>query len=82
MVAGLKPVLLPKFNPEALEYSAGLRLGARKKVRIAWLQREREDRVRELNLCWELELRKLEAYTAIRMRELQLKARANPVSVS
>lgn len=87
---------LPKFDPMSAEFSACLRLGTQEKVRIAWLQMEKEDGEREFQfrwelelktlvddtqLCLELELRKLEVDTTVRMRELELKAKASSVSV-
>lgn len=79
--SGGKPVMLPKLNPMSLDSSAGSSLDAQEKVHIALLQMEREDQVREFELRRELKLRKLEADTAERMRELELKAKARPVSV-
>ncbi|XP_071062224.1 uncharacterized protein [Pseudochaenichthys georgianus] len=54
----------------------GSKLDARVKVRMARLQCEREEREceREFQLRQELEIRKLEADTAVRMRQLELQA--------
>ncbi|XP_071061311.1 uncharacterized protein [Pseudochaenichthys georgianus] len=54
----------------------GSKLDARVKVRMARLQCEREEREREreFQLRSELEIRKLEADTAVRMRKLELQA--------
>ncbi|XP_071058466.1 uncharacterized protein [Pseudochaenichthys georgianus] len=52
----------------------GSKLDARVKVRMARLQCEREEREREFQLRRELEIRKLEADTAVRMRKLELQA--------
>lgn len=67
---------LPKINPVSTQSSAGSRLGAREKVLIAQLLMEEDARVREVDLRRELELKKVEAATAIRMQELELKPRA------
>lgn len=94
VLVGVKPVTLPKFDPVSVESSGGSRLSAWEKVRIARLQMEKEDWKREFQFCRELqlkkladdaqlrqemELRKLEADTAVRM--LELKAKASPVLV-
>ncbi|XP_071346525.1 uncharacterized protein [Trachinotus anak] len=70
--SGKKPVTLPRFDPDSAESSPGSRLGARMKLRIARLNMEKEKEEREFQLRRELELKRLEAETVIRMCELAL----------
>ena len=68
------PLTLPRFEPVSIESSSGCRLDARLKIRLARLQLETQEKreEREFQLRRELELRKLEAETAIKMRQLEL----------
>lgn len=68
--AETKPLKLPQFDTFTLESSPGSRFDTCLKVRLARLQLEKEER--EFPLRRELELCKLEAQTAFRMRELKL----------
>ncbi|CAL8301567.1 unnamed protein product [Lota lota] len=61
-------------DTEGAESSPGSKLDVRLKVRLQRLQMEREGQEREFQLRRELELKKLEAETAIRMREVELQA--------
>lgn len=63
---------LPPFEPLSVDTSPGSRLDARLRIRLARLQLEKEEREREFQLWRELELRRLEAQTAIKMRQLEL----------
>ena len=69
-----KPVTLPHFVPFSAESTPGSKLDARLKVRLARLQLEKEERDREFQLRKELEFKKLEAETAIKLRQLELQA--------
>lgn len=70
-----KPVTLPPFVPSSSESSPGSKLDVRMKVRLQRLEMEREGQEREFQLRRELELKKLDAETAVRMRQLELQAR-------
>ncbi|KAL3043588.1 hypothetical protein OYC64_003448 [Pagothenia borchgrevinki] len=66
---------MPHFDLLSAQSSpTGSRLDARIKVRMAHLQWEKEERDKEFQLRRELEIRKLEAVTAVRMRQLELQA--------
>ncbi|KAI3366276.1 hypothetical protein L3Q82_009748 [Scortum barcoo] len=68
-----KVFTLPLFDPLSGDSSSpGTRADTRLKVRLAHLQLEREREEREWSLRRELELKKLEADTAVKMRQLKL----------
>ncbi len=73
---------LPRLLPLSVESSSSSRDDARLKVRLVRLQLDREERERDFQLRRELELKRLEAETALKMRGLELQARAAPSSVS
>ncbi len=73
---------LPRLLPLSVESSSSSRDDARLKVRLVRLQLDREERERDFQLRRELELKCLEAETALKMRGLELQARAAPSSVS
>ncbi len=73
---------LPRLLPLSVESSSSTRDDARLKVRLVRLQLDREERERDFQLRRELELKRLEAEMALKIRGLELQARAAPSSVS
>ncbi|KAG8013708.1 hypothetical protein GBF38_022336, partial [Nibea albiflora] len=71
-----RPVTIPHFVPFSVESTPGSKVDARLKVRLARLQLEKEEREseREFQFRRELELKKLEADTAVRLRQVELQA--------
>lgn len=69
----LKPFSLPRFEPVSSESSPDSGLDARVKLRIALLQLEMQERRTREEREFQRELKKLEADTAVRMRELELR---------
>lgn len=67
---------LPQFKPLSVETSPASMLDVRLKVRLARIQLEPQEKLRreerEFQLRRELEMKKLEADTAVRMRQLEL----------
>lgn len=66
------PMTLPRFEPLSVESSVGSKQDAKLRVRLACLQLEKEERERGFQLRKELELRRLDAELA-RAREVELK---------
>ncbi|XP_047454139.1 uncharacterized protein LOC125016018 [Mugil cephalus] len=73
-----RPVTLPQFVPFSVESTPGSKVEARLKVRLARFQLEKEERERDFQFRRELELKKLEADTAVRLRQVELQARTTP----
>ncbi|KAG1935513.1 retrotransposable element [Pimephales promelas] len=72
-----KPITIPQFLPFSVESSPGSKQDSRLKVRLLRLQMEKEEKERDFELHRELELRKLEADTAFKMRQLELQTTAD-----
>lgn len=72
--AEVKPLALPQFEPLSIESSPGCWADARLRVCLACLQIEKEEREREFQFRKELEFKKLEAETAIKMHQLEIQA--------
>ncbi|KAE8277733.1 hypothetical protein D5F01_LYC24249 [Larimichthys crocea] len=70
-----KLVTMPHFVPFSVESTPGSKADARLKVRLARMQLEKEEREREFQFCRELELKRLEADTAVRLRQVELQVR-------
>lgn len=67
-----KPMTIPRYDPLSSVSSAST--DARVKVRLARLQLEAQEKEREFQLRRELEFKRLEADTAVRMRQLELQS--------
>ena len=70
----IKPFMMPRFEPLSVESSPGSKVDTWLKLRIARLQLDRQERreEREFQLRRELELKKLEAETTVKLRQLEL----------
>lgn len=71
-VTAQKLLTEPHFIPLSVESSPGSKLDALLKVRLARLQLEKEEWEQEFQLRREMELKRLEAETALKMRQLEM----------
>ncbi|XP_035864283.1 uncharacterized protein LOC118496498 [Sander lucioperca] len=67
-----QPVTLLQFEPMSVDSSSGSKLDARLKVRLLRLQVDWEEKERDFQLRRELELKKLEVETALKMHQMEI----------